>query len=408
MGDAARAQPPPAGRPRAGLAIRLLFHVTQLRRGGGIEAQLLHWLAALDRARFSASLSLGYATDDLEHVYRPAIPADVPVHVLGRERWLSHGRRQKLAGRLGWPGLVREEVLLPLVRKRVFRQRVERLAAGHDLIVDFDMSLARFARPRRPLVGVSHFSFAHRMAGRPRKRFTARRYFPRYDAIVTLTDAMRMEGAALFPSLAPRFRTLYPGYDRAAIEARAAEALDGAPDSPYLVSVARLDESQKDFSTLLRAYALLAAGGLAVPLVVVGEGRDRAALEALARELEVGDAVRFVGYAANPLPWVRGAAAVVLSSRYEGLPTVLVEGLTLGKVLVASDCPTGPREVLDHGRAGLLVPPGDPRALAEALGRALTDGPLRAQLQQAAARHAEVFGVPAFRARFASFVESLG
>ena len=368
----------------------------------------MHWLAAVDRARLSASLSLSYATDDLEQVYRPMIPPDVPVHVLGPERWLSHGRREKLAGRLGWAGLLREEVLLPPVRKRVFRRRVERIAAGHDVIVDFDMSLARFARPPGvPLVGVSHFSLAYRLAGRTRKRLTARRYFRRYDAIVTLTEAMRLEGAALFPSLAARFVTLYPGYDRAAIEARAAQPLEGAPAVPYIVSVARLDESQKDFATLLRAYARLLAGGCPAPLVVVGEGRDRGALEALARELGVLDRVHFVGYASNPLPWVRRAAVVVLSSRYEGLPTVLVEGLALGKVLVASDCPTGPREILDHGRAGLLVPPGDPAALADALARALGDEPLRGDLQRAAAERAEIFGVPAFRARFASFVAGL-
>jgi glycosyltransferase involved in cell wall biosynthesis len=117
--------------------------------------------------------------------------------------------------------------------------------------------------------------------------------------------------------------------------------------------------------------------------------------------------VTFTGFMPNPLPCVANARLLVLSSRYEGLPTVLVEGLMLGQAMVASDCPTGPREILDSGRAGLLVPPGDPIALAAAMKRALTDHTLRAAMTQRATAHAATFGVTAFRNRFDALLTSV-
>ena len=382
--------------------IRLLFHMTQLRRGGGIESQLLSWLRALDRRRYSVSLSLAYETADLGDVYRARIPADVPVHILAPEPWLSEGRRRKLNGRLGWAGLFREEVLMPPLRKRIFRGRANALAAAHDVVVDFDMSLARFARPPgKPLLGVSHFSLAQRLSGRPRKYRTASRYYPRYDVVIALCDAMREEGRTLFPRLAERFHTVYPGFDQAELRQRAAETGQPVPARPYVVAVARLDETQKDFQTLLAAFAELVRDPAVVEsLVIVGDGRHRPMLQALARTLGIAGRVTFAGFTANPLPYVVGARLLVLSSRHEGLPTVLIEGLLLGQAMVSSDCPTGPREILDFGRAGLLVPAGDPIALAAAMKRALTDRSLRAAMKKSAIAHAPTFAVTAFRDRF--------
>jgi glycosyltransferase involved in cell wall biosynthesis len=124
--------------------------------------------------------------------------------------------------------------------------------------------------------------------------------------------------------------------------------------------------------------------------------------------LGVRERIIFLGFTSNPLPYVRHARLMVLSSRFEGLPTALIEGLILGKVLVSSDCPTGPREILDQGRAGLLTPVGDADALAAAMLQGLRDEALRARLCAAALRHAEEFGVDTFRCNFHRLLERLG
>jgi glycosyltransferase involved in cell wall biosynthesis len=101
--------------------------------------------------------------------------------------------------------------------------------------------------------------------------------------------------------------------------------------------------------------------------VILGRGRLREALTTLAGSLGVDRQVDLPGFVENPYPFIRRARAFVLSSRWEGSPNVLVEALALGTPVVATDCPSGPREILAGGRFGPLVPVGDPEALAEAI-----------------------------------------
>ena len=134
---------------------------------------------------------------------------------------------------------------------------------------------------------------------------------------------------------------------------------------PYVVCVARL-ALQKDHATLLRAYAI---SRLRVThrLVLVGDGEEREALVRLSRELEIDSRVDFAGAQRNPYPSIARADLLVLPSRWEGYPNVLLEALALGVPVVATDCPGGSKELLDNGRFGRLVAPGDHIALARAM-----------------------------------------
>jgi glycosyltransferase involved in cell wall biosynthesis len=136
-------------------------------------------------------------------------------------------------------------------------------------------------------------------------------------------------------------------------------------EPPVLLGVGRLTW-EKDFSTLIRAFALVRQRRPA-RLLILGEGPDRAALELLVRELGVSDDVELPGFEANPYGYMRRAAAFVLSSASEGLPTVLIEALASGTSVVSTDCRNGPREILDGGRLGRLVPVGDVETLAAAI-----------------------------------------
>ncbi len=389
--------------------IRVLFHVTHLRRGGGIESSLMSWLNIMDRELFSVGLSIAYPTEDIDAVFRAQIPADTAVHVLGPEAWLSHCRQMKMARTLKWPGLIYEELLLPQVRKRVFAHRVRQIAADYDVVIDYDLSLVRFcAGLQKPLLGVRHFNFPAQLRDKPRRYRSLAGYFQRYDVMIAISHAMEAEGRALFPMMAGRIAMLYPGMDHDAIRRRAAQAVADLPAGPYIVSVTRLEETQKDVSTLIRAYALLVQRHrVAETLLLVGQGRHQGELEQLAQELGVRDRITFHGFTPNPLPFMQQARLMVLSSKFEGLPTVLIEGLILGKVLVSTDCPTGPREILDGGRAGLLTPVGDAPALAAAMLRGLQDQDLRDRLSDAALEHAAVFSVDAFRHAFRQLLQGL-
>jgi glycosyltransferase involved in cell wall biosynthesis len=143
-----------------------------------------------------------------------------------------------------------------------------------------------------------------------------------------------------------------------------------AGNIPVVIGIGRLTR-QKDFATLLRAFAVVRRQRPA-RLIILGEGEDRPALADLAMNLGIADDVDLPGFVANPYAILSRAALFVLSSRWEGLPGVLIEALACGTKVVATDCPSGPREILDNGAYGQLVPVGDDKAMAVAILRAIT------------------------------------
>jgi len=106
-------------------------------------------------------------------------------------------------------------------------------------------------------------------------------------------------------------------------------------------------------------------------LIILGEGAERPILEALVRDLGLEEDVELPGFVENPYKYMKRAAVFVLSSRWEGLPNVLIEVLALGTPVISTDCPSGPAEILENGRLGSLVPVGDANALAESILAAL-------------------------------------
>ena len=154
---------------------------------------------------------------------------------------------------------------------------------------------------------------------------------------------------------------------------------------PVILGVGRLTR-QKDFPTLLRAFAAVRKSR-SCRLIILGEGRDRSNLESLAKRLGIQEHVSLPGFARNPYPYMKRAAAFILSSLWEGSPNVLTEALALGTPVVSTDCPSGPREVLDHGRFGPLVPMGNPDTLAHAILTVLNAPPEKSLLKSAVAAY---------------------
>jgi glycosyltransferase involved in cell wall biosynthesis len=168
------------------------------------------------------------------------------------------------------------------------------------------------------------------------------------------------------------------------------EGAVSAHSDPVFVNVAR-HARQKNLPLLLRAFRAYLDEGGSGTLVLVGAGPDTDELRKLASELGLGANVVFRGSLMNPFPQVAAATAFVLSSEEEGFGLVLVEAMALGVPVISTDCPGGPREILRDGQAGLLVPPGNERALAQALRRIATDAALRSSLSSAGRERAADF-----------------
>lgn len=150
-------------------------------------------------------------------------------------------------------------------------------------------------------------------------------------------------------------------------------------EPPVILAVGRLNES-KDFPLLLRAFAALRKQR-ECRLVILGEGEKRSELERWIRSLDLSENVLLPGYSDNPYVWMRRANLFVLSSRREGLSTVLIEALACGCPVVSTNCQSGPREILRDGLYGHLTPVGDTLALGQAMQRSL-DGDHRMPPQE--------------------------
>ena len=142
---------------------------------------------------------------------------------------------------------------------------------------------------------------------------------------------------------------------------------------PVFLAVGRLNV-QKDFPNLLQAFALVRKQREA-RLIILGEGQERPALEAAIEELGIADDVLLPGFVKNPYAYMKRASCFVLSSREEGLPTVLIEAMACGCPVVATNCPSGPDEILDRGAYGRLVPIQNSTALAKAMLETLKNPP---------------------------------
>jgi len=134
----------------------------------------------------------------------------------------------------------------------------------------------------------------------------------------------------------------------------------------YIILGAGGFRKSKDFPTLIKAFNQLIQN-IPARLVILGDGRQRKKIESTINKLGLKDKVWLPGFVENPYKFMAKSDLFVLSSLWEGCPNVLIEAMSLGTPVVSTDCPSGPREILDNGKYGILVPPNSPKELAEAM-----------------------------------------
>jgi glycosyltransferase involved in cell wall biosynthesis len=235
-----------------------------------------------------------------------------------------------------------------------------------------------FARSKVPLVVCSHItpSIHARESGRLQDLLLVgaiRWLYPRADGIVAVSNGVADDLNRNYGIPRERITVIHNPVVTEELVARSREPLDhpwfAVDDPPVLLAVGRLTR-QKDYPTLLRAFKHL-RGERRARLVILGEGEEREALERSIRELGIAEDVQLLGFVENPYSYMRQARLLVLSSAWEGFGNVLVEAMACGTPVVSTDCPSGPREILENGRYGTLVPVGDPIGLVAGINSSL-------------------------------------
>lgn len=333
---------------------------------GGVERMLVNLLHALAAHGLQLEVLLLRA----ESAYLSELPPHMPQHRLA-----------------GYHGLLAIPALAHYLRRvRPTALLVAKDRAGRGAVLA--RALARVNTPIVLRLG-THLSTA--MAGRsaPERwlRFALiRALYPRIEAIVAVSAGVAQDVQTIAALPAGRVQVIRNPVITPALSERAAAPcphpwLSADERIPVILGLGRL-QRQKDFPTLMHAFARLRRERVA-RLVILGEGGGRAALERQRASLGLTTDIALPGFVTNPYPWLARANLFVLSSAWEGSPNALTEALALGTPVVATDCPSGPAEILHQGRYGPLVPVGDVPALASAMVQTL-DHPLPPEQLRAA------------------------
>jgi glycosyltransferase involved in cell wall biosynthesis len=215
--------------------------------------------------------------------------------------------------------------------------------------------------------------------------------YRRHDRIVGVSQGVTRDLESMFPALRGRCHHIYNGISLELVR-QMVQVAAAMPVSPTfrIVALGRLVEA-KDYPTLISAVAILNDPEVVVD--IIGDGPDRALLEAQIAREPSQTKINFLGHLDNPFPNLESADLFVLPSKRESFGNVLVEALALGKPIVAADCPSGPGEILDRGRYGVLVPVSDPAAMAAAFRRLIDDAPARAKLAAGGPQRAADFSL---------------
>jgi glycosyltransferase involved in cell wall biosynthesis len=339
--------------------ISVLFIVSDLA-GGGAERVVSTMLRRLDRARFAPSLCLWR---DIR-VY--SVPQDVPVWVLNKTRpwhtfrtiWrtarlLERHRPDVISTHLPWVNLTVGLAMRMTSWSGGWLPCLHNVASS-EFAVWLLPFLREILRPARRVLAVSEGV---------RRSYLRTAHLPERQVV-----------------------TCYNPIDFDTMDPASRNPPARASARPTVITMGRLIAA-KDHATLLRAFAKVRKR-VDAELVILGEGPLRAHLESLAAELGIREHVRMPGFLADPFGALAGANVFALSSRWEGLPTALIEAMAIGLPCVSTRCPSGPDEIIEEGTSGLLVDVGDADTLGETIARVLQDPGLARRFSQNGRRRA--------------------
>jgi glycosyltransferase involved in cell wall biosynthesis len=345
--------------------------------GGGAERVACRLLQGLSREAFRPRLLLLNATGE----YRSDVPADVEIIDLHkRSRWDFFR-------------------ILLVLRRLIQREQPDIIFSLMDYTNILSVLAGLGLRHRCRIVISQHnhhrsYLSQTRLPGL-RKRLMAFTY-RRADAVVVVSRGLAEAVAEDFNVPLGRIPIVHNPIDIERIQMLSRQPISHPfferPANGFVIVTAGRLTRQKNVALLIRALAL-ARRRIPASLIVLGQGELEGALRALAAELGLSQAVEFVGFQDNPFAWMRRADAFVLSSSWEGFGIVLAEAMACGAPVIATDCPAGPNEIIEHRQTGLLVPPEDDVALSNAIVELALDRTLRGRLVRQASASVERFDV---------------
>lgn len=363
--------------------MKILFYTIFLTQGGGVEVVTTRYIKKLLKEGHTVDLYVDYNMGN-QNVREKEIDKRVNIKYLKPEivskliyKFRTLGKKYRIFN-------IPLYILIVLTDYIVWKGQVECIEKKkYDVTITFFQFLPGYITK---INGPNHLIFLH---GSVSTFFSGIRKFfkdsffnklKKFDYICTVSSDMGKELVKMEPSLKDKQVTVYNPIDFDEIKQKANdynqinEYEKKLLKEKYICSVGRLDESQKDFTTLIKAYSQLKKDNvIEEKLYLIGDGPDKDALKYLVDELDMEKDILFLGKKGNPYIWMKNAKIFILSTKYEGFPTVLMEAMILNVPIISSDCPTGPREILGiNNEYGILVEVSNIEQLKNAIYSVLT------------------------------------
>lgn len=363
---------------------RILFRSGSLGMGG-LEKVLVQTLQILSPSEWDISLLLTYDEKE-KNILEKEIPKNIPYSFLNDNNFLKKMEYSQLRKKQSLYHKLKYLYFLYKTRKNSLQKTKEYIKkyGPFDIFIDYDGGAMKYIEqisiPEKVVFFHSSPSQAIHNKGK-QKRYQKR--LQKYTKIIAICDAMKEELQEMFPSLTDKIFRIYNPflfkrinslqYDTSSLSENEKRLLS----DNYCLMVSRLDTSQKDFDTLFHAFYKAKKEGLQDKLYLIGEGIHEKELKEKVHILGLEKEILFLGLQKNPYPWMTYSKLLVHSSRAEGFGLVLVEALTCGRMVIASDCPVGPREILNHESCGVLFSVGSTEQLKNQLLLFLQNSELR-------------------------------
>ena len=353
-------------------------------RMGGLERVLIEMLQNISKEKYNIYLIIE-DNSGKNNIFLDQVPKEIPLHFLKTEGLISktdyHRKRKKsLYNKIMYNLCMMKEHKIVVDETKKVINEMEKEFGKVDVFLDYDWGARRYIEQLdvgKKIIWI-HNSIPKLLRKESKiKRFG--KYLNKYDIVVAICDDMKEEIERIYPYLKGKVERIYNPFnfkrilDLSKDTSKLTKSELGLISKDYIVAVSRLDIVQKDYKTLLKGYKIAVDKGIKEELYIVGDGSGRSSIEKMIKEFSLEERVKLIGNTPNPYIWMKNSKLFVHSSNFEGLPTVLIEAMICGKLVISSNCPTGPFEILQGGKVGVLFEVGDYKKLGEELHLLLTD-----------------------------------
>ena len=349
---------------------KILFYTSGIGLGG-VEKVLLELLKSMDKNKFDIKVAFQNAD---ENYFENEIPKEVNYKFMLSKDIIEKTlffkeRKSNIFYKICYLIMMKYE-------KYIIKKNFISFSDDRDIIIDFKSGdfykIIQLNKKAKKICWI-HTEITKLIRFEKRKK-RLKKFFKRCDKIVCICNEMKDNFIKEIPEVKDKIEVIYNCFDIEKIKKLSEQVQDLSLkeqeliNKDYIIMVGRLDNNQKDFTTLIKAFKIYKEKSEnKIFLYLLGDGPDREEIENLIIENNLSNKVLILGAKKNPYPWIKNSKILVHSSKFEGFALVLIEAAILNKLIISSNCPVGPTEILDYGKSGILFDTGNVKMLSQKL-----------------------------------------